>query len=328
MHAARNPLFCAWWLWFRCSLHPGRRTVSRRWRLWSGVRPIPETVRSICPAEATICAEICGHFRAEINVLDGSSQRNHEPTENPLDRRSHDRPRPGRPLHLAHISRRQRIETHKGRNAQRPRLNNEDHEANNTRSAKIDRSWPAATRRQETLKAESRPFLVTASNRYLCRLSSHLLNIATASSLDKATFFLPVSSLVTWSILVFELSMSRLGPFIAPTWYNFALMKNLADVLQQLREERDRLDAAIAVLASIPDNASMGGNRQRGRRRFSAAAIAKMRAAQRARRVRERAGRNTTPKARARRRHISPEGLARIRAGQRKRWARIRAAKK
>jgi hypothetical protein len=120
-----------------------------------------------------------------------------------LDRRSHDRPRPGRPLHLAHISRRQRIETHKGRNAQRPRLNNEDHEANNTRSAKIDRSWPAATRRQETLKAESRPFLVTASNRYLCRLSSHLLNIATASSLDKATFFLPVSSLVTWSILAF-----------------------------------------------------------------------------------------------------------------------------
>src|SRR5215472_7953767 len=101
-------------------------------------------------------------------------------------------------------------------------------------------------------------------------------------------------------------------------------MANLADILQQLREERDRLDAAIASLTSISANTAMGRvNRPGGRRRFTAEAVAKMRAAQRARRARERAGGKIVSKTRPRRRHISPEGLARIRAGQRKRWARL-----
>lgn len=111
-------------------------------------------------------------------------------------------------------------------------------------------------------------------------------------------------------------------------------MANLDSVIQQLREDRDRLDAAIAALESVTDNILVRqANRRDGRRRFSAAAIAKMRAAQRARRARERASQQSVDgkavsRASRGRRQISPEGLARIRAAQRKRWAKVRAVKK
>jgi hypothetical protein len=83
-------------------------------------------------------------------------------------------------------------------------------------------------------------------------------------------------------------------------------MANLADVLQQLREERDRLYAAIMTLTSISDKTAMGrANSRSGRRGFTAAAIAKMRAAQRARRARERGGEKTVPRTSAQRRQIS-----------------------
>jgi len=136
---------------------------------------------------------------------------------------------------------------------------------------------------------------------------------------------------VIWSILpLVRLSISRLGGLsFLRACYNFAPMSNLDGILQQLREERDRFDAAIASLTSISVNSGMvRTNRRVGRRGFTAAARAKMRAAQRARRARERAGERAVPKTSARRRHLSSEGLARIRAGQRKRWARVRAAKK
>lgn len=107
------------------------------------------------------------------------------------------------------------------------------------------------------------------------------------------------------------------------------LMANLDRVIQQLREERDRLDRAIVTLQSIGGNSTVrSAGRGVVRRRFSPAAIAKMRAAQRARRARERSGRRAVPRANHVRRKISPEGLARIRAGQRKRWAKVRAGTK
>jgi hypothetical protein len=139
----------------------------------------------------------------------------------------------------------------------------------------------------------------------------------------------PVPTTNRFSMAFLQPSISSLGRSLLSTWYNLALMANLADIVQQLRDERDRLEAAIAALTSISVNSEMGRTtRPGGRRRFTAAAIAKMRAAQRARRARESAGKKAIPKTSARRRHISPEGLARIRAGQRKRWARVRAGKK
>jgi len=106
-------------------------------------------------------------------------------------------------------------------------------------------------------------------------------------------------------------------------------MANLESVIQQLREERDRLDRAIATLQSIGGNKTVSSvGRGTARRRFSPAAIAKMRAAQRVRRARERSGGRAASGANHVRRQISPEGLARIRAGQRKRWAKVKASAK
>ena len=123
---------------------------------------------------------------------------------------------------------------------------------------------------------------------------------------------------------------STLIPQRSSITLNIHPMSNIQGILQQLRAERDQLDRAINALS--PVSRSVHGARtvrvrSRGRR-FSAASIAKMRAAQRARRVHERS--HTSAKnghSRARRR-ISPAGLARIRAAQRARWAKLRAAKK
>jgi hypothetical protein len=97
---------------------------------------------------------------------------------------------------------------------------------------------------------------------------------------------------------------------------------NLAGVVQQLKEARGRaeaevrrLDQALAALGSV--NSSFRGVRPK-KRSVSAAARRRMAAAQRERRARERGV--VTP-IRARRK-ISAAGLASIRAAQRARWAK------
>ena len=97
------------------------------------------------------------------------------------------------------------------------------------------------------------------------------------------------------------------------------------DIIAQLKAERDKasqqfnaLDTAIRALSGLNSTGATGG-----RRTMSAAARARIAAAQRARWARTRGQKvvSIAPK-----RHISAAGLARIRAA--KRWARVRAAKK
>jgi hypothetical protein len=98
-------------------------------------------------------------------------------------------------------------------------------------------------------------------------------------------------------------------------------MANLAGVVQQLRNERDRaarvverLDAALAAL-----NGGSYGKRAGTRRRLSAAARERIAAAQRARWAKVK-GHAPKPK-----RTISAAGRKRIAAAQRARWATMRA---
>src|SRR5437016_4228550 len=100
------------------------------------------------------------------------------------------------------------------------------------------------------------------------------------------------------------------------------------DIIGQLKAERDKaaqqlnaLDTAIRALSGLN---STGGSR--GPRRMSAAARAKIGAAQRARWAKVKGQQKVVSIAPKRR--ISPAGLARIRAANRARWARVRAAKK
>jgi ABC-type transporter Mla subunit MlaD len=67
-------------------------------------------------------------------------------------------------------------------------------------------------------------------------------------------------------------------------------MTNLGAVLQQLKQERSRLDKAIAALSEVTGggNASMEGNRPK--RQLSVAARKRIAAAQRARWAKVRAG--------------------------------------
>src|SRR5438132_13171871 len=99
------------------------------------------------------------------------------------------------------------------------------------------------------------------------------------------------------------------------------------DIVAQLKTERDEaarqlnaLDTEIRALSGLNSTRAT-----RGRRTMSAAARARISAAQRARWARTRGQKvvSIAPK-----RHISAVGLARIRAANRARWARVRAAKK
>lgn len=93
-------------------------------------------------------------------------------------------------------------------------------------------------------------------------------------------------------------------------------MANIEGIVQQLKEERDRIDEAIAALSSLDGRSPT----QARSNRFSAAARIRMSMAQKARRAKE----GKAPK----RRKISAAGLARIRAAQKRRWAKARAGKK
>jgi exonuclease VII small subunit len=99
-------------------------------------------------------------------------------------------------------------------------------------------------------------------------------------------------------------------------------MANFQSIVKELQQERDRLDRAIAALTSLNGTAV----KTRQRRTLSAAARARIAAAQRARWAKHR---NTARKAVGRpKRRISSAGIARIRAAAKARWAKIRAAKK
>ena len=98
------------------------------------------------------------------------------------------------------------------------------------------------------------------------------------------------------------------------------------DIIAQLRIERDKaaqqvnaLDMAIAALSGT--TTSQGS---RGRRKMSAAARARISAAQKARWARTR---GKVVVSIAHKRRISAAGLARIRAANRARWAKVRAQK-
>ena len=107
-------------------------------------------------------------------------------------------------------------------------------------------------------------------------------------------------------------------------------ISGLQSVVSQLRKERTNLvnqlrhvDAALSVLGKL------NGGRfytQPRHRKMSAAARARIAAAQRARwaKVRGQKVVSIAPK----RRRISPAGLARIRAATKARWAKWRAAQK
>lgn len=97
-------------------------------------------------------------------------------------------------------------------------------------------------------------------------------------------------------------------------------MANLQVILNELKQERDRLDKAIAAINPLTGNA--GTRARTGRRTMSTAARAKIAAAQRARWAKTK-GSQAKPK-----RKISAAGLARIRAAQKARWAKVRAGKK
>jgi hypothetical protein len=106
-------------------------------------------------------------------------------------------------------------------------------------------------------------------------------------------------------------------------------MANIESIIQQLRNERDRLDAAIAALKSMGNTA--GTAPKSGRRTMSPTARKRIAAARRARWQKVKAAKQKSvpaSKPGRQRRTISAEGLARIRAAQRKRWAKVRAGKK
>jgi hypothetical protein len=109
-------------------------------------------------------------------------------------------------------------------------------------------------------------------------------------------------------------------------------MANLSGVVQQLRKERDqaarvveRLDAALAAL-----NGGSYGKRTGNRRHLSAAARAKIAAAQRARwaKVRRNAGQKQNVVSMPKKKTMSAAARKKIAAAQRARWAKVKAAQK
>jgi hypothetical protein len=95
-------------------------------------------------------------------------------------------------------------------------------------------------------------------------------------------------------------------------------MPNLEDIVQQLRQQRDRLTAAITVLTSLN-----GRKRQTAKRNVSASSREKMRRAQKARRERENKPATVAPK-----RTMSASARRKIAAAQRARWATVKAKAK
>ena len=78
------------------------------------------------------------------------------------------------------------------------------------------------------------------------------------------------------------LPVTGVGP-IFPVLYNLLSMQNLGAVLAQLKEERNRLNQAIAALEGVTSNGVSRRATSRGTRVMSAAARRRIAAAQRKR---------------------------------------------
>jgi hypothetical protein len=102
----------------------------------------------------------------------------------------------------------------------------------------------------------------------------------------------------------------------------------MPDILEMLTAERDKLNRAIEALGGQVGSAIIRLTKaaKPGKRTVSAAARAKMAAAQRARwaKVKGPAASSTTPKKKY---TLSPQARANIAAGARARWAKIKAGK-
>jgi hypothetical protein len=99
-------------------------------------------------------------------------------------------------------------------------------------------------------------------------------------------------------------------------------MPNIDGIIQELRQERARIDQAIQALTSLNGISPKAAPT----RTMSAAARRRIAAAQRARWAKLK-GKQTASASRLKRR-ISAAGIARIRAAAKARWAKVRAAKK
>ena len=95
---------------------------------------------------------------------------------------------------------------------------------------------------------------------------------------------------------------------------------DLTEIVQQLRAERNRLDAAIKALTSV------AGTNSRGIRKriVSMAARKRMAAAQRARWAKQ----NSSARTARPKRTMSAAARRKIAAAQRARWAKVKAARR
>jgi len=106
-------------------------------------------------------------------------------------------------------------------------------------------------------------------------------------------------------------------------------MANLAAVLNELEEERSRLDQAIAALSSLAGRqGSSAGTARSGRRPLSVAARARIAAAQRARWASMRARKGKGTSSAGGKRVMSVAARRKIAAAQRARWAERKAQQK
>lgn len=92
----------------------------------------------------------------------------------------------------------------------------------------------------------------------------------------------------------------------------------------ELKEKIDALEQELAELLGSPAAASEIFNGTGKKPKFGPGAIARIRAAQKARWAKYNAEKGVTKPAKKTRK-MTPEGLARIRAAQKARWARVKA---
>jgi hypothetical protein len=103
-------------------------------------------------------------------------------------------------------------------------------------------------------------------------------------------------------------------------------MANIAAVLKELQQERNRLDQAIAALSSLAGTGSASGGAGSGRRPLSPAARARIAAAQRARWAKVKTKGKTGSG--AGKRVMSAAARRKIAAAQRARWAERKSQQK
>jgi len=105
-------------------------------------------------------------------------------------------------------------------------------------------------------------------------------------------------------------------------------MADIAAVLQQLQEERGRIDQAIAALAQVNGNVGVGRRASGARRPLSAAARQRIASAQRARWAKLKAGKSAgaTSSSKPKARLMSIAARRKIAAAQKARWAKLKKA--